>query len=200
MSTSEKQIEANRQKAQNSTGPRSEEGKKTSSQNAVKHALFAQNVVVNSPHLKEDQAEYDLLLQSFYDELKPVGIFQEQLVRKIANIWWRYRRLINAETAAIAKQLTPKPSFEPASEVGQYFRQFEIANQDENWFNSRSIPVGDSSVNFARYEWRLSLELNRAYKMLNQLKYYSALKPPTPPIDTFKNEPNSPPFLTENAQ
>ena len=45
MST-EKQINANRQNAQKSTGPKTAEGKATSSKNAVKHGLFAEEAVI----------------------------------------------------------------------------------------------------------------------------------------------------------
>ncbi len=40
---SEAQISANRQNAEKSTGPRTDEGKAVASQNAVKHGLFAIN-------------------------------------------------------------------------------------------------------------------------------------------------------------
>ena len=106
MSTSEKQLAANRQNAQKSTGPKTEAGKKKSSQNAISHGLHATDIVINSPHLKESQTDYDRLIESLFDELKPVGVFQEHLVLKIANCIWRYRRAINAETAIVNDQLT----------------------------------------------------------------------------------------------
>ena len=99
--TSEKQIEANRRNAQKSTGPVTPEGKAVSSRNAITHGLYACDNVIKSPHLKEDQAEYDQLLATLTDELKPEGVLQEFLVRKITNSLWRYRRAINAETARV---------------------------------------------------------------------------------------------------
>jgi hypothetical protein len=45
MPTSEKQIIANRQNAQKSTGPKTETGKKTSSHNAITHGLHASDIV-----------------------------------------------------------------------------------------------------------------------------------------------------------
>jgi len=38
--TTQKQIKANRQNAQKSTGPKTDEGKAAVSQNAVKHGIF----------------------------------------------------------------------------------------------------------------------------------------------------------------
>jgi hypothetical protein len=41
------QIQANRSNAQKSTGPRTPQGKATASQNAVKHGLLAEQVVIH---------------------------------------------------------------------------------------------------------------------------------------------------------
>ena len=49
----EKQINANRQNAQKSTGPKTAEGKAAVSQNAVKHGLFAQSLIYG-----ENEADY----------------------------------------------------------------------------------------------------------------------------------------------
>ncbi len=54
MST-EAQINANRQNAQKSTGPRTAEGKAVVSQNAVKHGLFAAEAVIRI----ENPADYE---------------------------------------------------------------------------------------------------------------------------------------------
>ena len=44
--TSVKQIEANRRNALRSTGPKTEDGKQRASQNAVRHGLTAETVIV----------------------------------------------------------------------------------------------------------------------------------------------------------
>ena len=44
--TSDKQIEANRRNARKSTGPRTQEGKARVGNNAVKHGLLSQDVLV----------------------------------------------------------------------------------------------------------------------------------------------------------
>ena len=49
------QIDANRQNAQKSTGPRTAEGKAAASQNAFKHGLFVKKAVIRD----ESQDEYD---------------------------------------------------------------------------------------------------------------------------------------------
>ena len=166
MPTSEKQLIANRQNAQKSTGAKTETGKTKSSQNAITHGLHATDIVINSPHLKESQTLYDQLIESLYDELKPIGVFQEHLVQKIANCIWRYRRALNAETAAVNDQLTasylaPLPVLSDAN---------DSPGQPSDSALSRSIPVGSLGRALLRYEWRLDRELYRTYQLFNHLK------------------------------
>jgi hypothetical protein len=86
---SQQQIDANRQNAQKSTGPKTPEGKAAVSQNALKHGLTAQQVCITG----EDQDEFNTTLQSFQDELKPVGPVQTLLVEQIVMAAWRLSRL-----------------------------------------------------------------------------------------------------------
>lgn len=105
MAISQKQLEANRRNASRSTGPKTEQGKAVASRNAITHGLATSDIVINSPHLKEDAQQYEHLLKSLFEELRPEGVLQQHLVVKIANCLWRYRRVINAETAQISNQL-----------------------------------------------------------------------------------------------
>ncbi len=174
MSTSEKSARwrTNRQNAQKSlgrrggTGPKTATGKKISSQNAITHGLHATDIVINSPHLKESRTLYDQLIESLFDELEPIGIFQEHLVLKIANCIWRYRRALNAETATINNQLTASylaPLPEPSDDI-------DSPDKPDYTALSRSIPVGNLGRALLRYEWRLDRELYRTYQLLNHLK------------------------------
>jgi hypothetical protein len=101
MTISEKQLAANRQNARKSTGPKTPEGKAIVSQNHIQHGLYSGKVIIHSQHLQESQADYDTLVETLIAELHPEGLIQNLLVRKIANCFWRYRRVINAETAHI---------------------------------------------------------------------------------------------------
>ena len=63
------QIAANQTNAQSSTGPRTEEGKARSAQNATKHGLTSRQFVI-APHQRE---EFDELQSSLLAELAPQG-------------------------------------------------------------------------------------------------------------------------------
>lgn len=168
MSISTKQTKANQQNAQKSTGPKTEEGKKVSSQNATKHGLNSVNIVINSPHLKEDQAEYDHLVACLTFELKPQTQLQTHFVYKIANCHWRYRRLINAETAQINKQTHPDGF---AEETSEFFRnELKAKGLLDTYLTANSIPKDKEADLLSRYEYRLSRELQNSYKALKQLQ------------------------------
>lgn len=179
MTISQKQLIANRANAQKSTGPRTVPGKQISSRNAVKHGLYSRDTVINSPHLKESQIEYDELLQGLTNELKPEGAFQRQLVHTIANCLWRQRRAINAETAHLNRELkTQSELFTPIFLEESFNDESDdidlpdesMLNKLENLAASNSIPTGNFCLALLRYEMRLDVRLARAYKLLRHLQ------------------------------
>ncbi len=101
LSTSQGKIEANQRNAQHSTGPKSVEGKKMSSLNAVKHGLLVKDVVITNRAGKEDQTEFDALLAEFRNDYKPSGIAQDLLVRELAISYWKSARALRCERADV---------------------------------------------------------------------------------------------------
>ena len=87
--TSQAQINANRLNSQKSTGPRTDEGKRAVSQNAVTHGLFARDAVIKC----EDPAEYELHREVLLDEMSPVGAIEYMLAERIVSLAWRLRRV-----------------------------------------------------------------------------------------------------------
>jgi hypothetical protein len=107
---SAKQRLANRRNAQQSTGPNTARAKARSSRNALKHGLLAQDVVVDTPHGHERQADFDALLADLVAELKPQSIIEQTLVERIATCYWRLRRAQRFEVGAIRGALqAPDP-------------------------------------------------------------------------------------------
>ena len=103
--TTEKQIEANKQNALVSTGPATAEGKAIVAQNAVKHGIFARDLIITSGDGKEDEQEYRELLEGLITSLNPSGQMECVLVEKIAVDFWRLRRVLRFESGSIRKFL-----------------------------------------------------------------------------------------------
>jgi hypothetical protein len=80
-----------------STGPRSKAGKRRASQNALKHGVFAQVVLVPG----ESRSKYRSLLKRLRNDWQPERATEEFYVEIIANIMLRLRRVYAAESAEI---------------------------------------------------------------------------------------------------
>jgi len=95
----ERRLAANRQNAQLSTGPQSDEGKAKSSLNAVKSALTGRTVLLPS----EDAAEYQRHGAGYIDTYKPVGLRECELVQFLSDTMWRLQRISGLEMAIYAR-------------------------------------------------------------------------------------------------
>src|ERR1700679_1372532 len=85
---SQKQIDANRRNARQSTGPRTTEGKAIARLNAVRHALTGQLTIV-SP----DQHSAFLALSSLLNaSLNPTGEQELQVAHRLVRDPWRLAR------------------------------------------------------------------------------------------------------------
>ena len=91
------QIEANRLNAQKSTGPRSAEGKSSSRFNAFKHGADARALIIPG----EDEADLLTVTREYYEELRPEGVVETELVDTLVRCHWEKRRVPRLESAAI---------------------------------------------------------------------------------------------------
>lgn len=98
--TTDRQIEANRRNAQLATGPRTSEGRAISSQNSVRHGVLSENVIISS----ENPDHYYDLLEALWHEVDPHGEREAIFVERLANLFWRERRLIQSEREALEIQ------------------------------------------------------------------------------------------------
>jgi hypothetical protein len=89
----ESQINANRENAKASTGPKTEEGKAKSSRNNTKFGLFATNNCVQ-PQEKED---YDNFSTALWTTLAPADPVEEVTAAEFVRNAWRLRRCAMAE-------------------------------------------------------------------------------------------------------
>jgi hypothetical protein len=92
--TSFRQIEANRRNARLSTGPVTDEGKKKSRQNTVRHGLTAETVI-DALEDSEDYAAFEMAVTADYDAQSAV---ERELVLRLASLLWRLRRATAIES------------------------------------------------------------------------------------------------------
>jgi hypothetical protein len=80
---------ANAANAQLSTGPRTDEGKRQSSQNARTHSLTAQHPVIP----EEDRAAFHQLRAQLHAETNPQGALQQIIFEELVHSAWNLRRV-----------------------------------------------------------------------------------------------------------
>src|SRR5438309_6736336 len=96
---SDAQQAANRANAQQSTGPKTEQGKSTSSRNAVRHGILATVIPAQTVGFQET-------LLGLYRSLRPMDEAQRFLIDQIAVSMVRIQRVIGAEQRFLD---APKP-------------------------------------------------------------------------------------------
>ncbi|MGO4885700.1 MAG: hypothetical protein ACLP59_33495 [Bryobacteraceae bacterium] len=93
MLISEKQHEANQRNAENSTGPKTPEGKQAVKFNALKYGLHARSTIL--PY--EDLAEFDELWEGFHKEWKPATRAENHYFDQMFTSHWLLARLARGE-------------------------------------------------------------------------------------------------------
>jgi hypothetical protein len=89
----EKQIAANRLNAQQSTGPKTPEGRAAVRLNGVKHGLNAKTLVLKG----ESESDFNALVEAYQADHAPATATEEALVVQLVMATWRLRRLYHAE-------------------------------------------------------------------------------------------------------
>jgi hypothetical protein len=103
--TSLARVEANRENAAKSTGPKTRRGKAAARLNAVRHGILAREVVLRGLRGVEQRPEYESVQERFWEHLKPVGPVEELLVERMVTTYWRWRRVLVAERGEIADEM-----------------------------------------------------------------------------------------------
>jgi hypothetical protein len=114
--TTKKQIAANRRNAKRSTGPRTEEGKLRSSQNAMTHGLLSRQVLLK----EEDPDRFREVWGALWEELRPEGELETYLAARIVSGIWRMNRIVRIEAQLFNE--APLRAVEPEAGIGKIFR------------------------------------------------------------------------------
>ena len=177
--TTEKQKQSNRENAKRSTGPKTDEGKQRSSQNALIHGVYAVESVIPG----EDPADFDKLCTEFGLRYDPDGPYERSLVRQMADAEWRMRRIMCLEADFI------KAGVE--SERKNQKRRFpnqpepDLSTLRGGALQSRTIEL----QRFGRYGADLSRRQRQAYKSLMECRRQEAQREAPPQPTTRADHP-----------
>ncbi len=101
------QIAANRLNAQNSTGPRTAEGKARCAHNAVRHGLTAKHLIVRD----DEREDFECLRAGLAAEVAPQGPLEQIVFDELIHAAWNLRRFRRLE--AEAETASPDPLADP---------------------------------------------------------------------------------------
>src|SRR5689334_18692063 len=144
--TSNLQIEANRRNAHLSTGPRTEQGRRITSRNALKHGLTAQHVTF----FDETEADFRRFHRQLMRVLRPEGAMEAQLAERASICAWRLRRVYRIETGMFSKA---RKLWAPTGPT--------LANDIETVY-TRLSSQRDDIAKLSRYESSIERSLRRA--------------------------------------
>ena len=140
--TSERRAAVNRQNARKSTGPRTRSGKARSSQNALRHGLTAERVVLPG----EDPVAFEAFRSDLVDHFQPADPVSEHLVEHVVACIWRLRRVPEIE-AKRAAEPTAVAQREGVIET-------ELLADLLDGFGARSFPAGQRDRGVSRQQQR----------------------------------------------
>jgi hypothetical protein len=151
------QLEANRHDARQSTGPRTEAGKKTSSLSALRHGLTARVVVLPT----EDLAAYKIFSDEFLADLAPETFAKRQCAQTIIDTQWRLNRVRSIEEGMLGLG-----HFGPESRIDVDHAEIHAALTVAAVYRAHS----QAFVNLSMHEQRLYRILREASKSLGEMK------------------------------
>lgn len=153
----ENQLTANRDNAELSTGPRTEEGKRRSSLNACRHHLTGQV----STMTEEDRAAHDAFSADMLKDLAPEGAVESQLAQRIATDSWRLNRI-----SAIEDNIFALGFYDHAHKIDSDHPQVHAALTAAKTFQAEAKQLQLLSL----YEQRLNRSVHKNLDALRKLQ------------------------------
>jgi hypothetical protein len=161
-----------------SRGPVTPEGKARVSCNAIRHGVFARQIVLP----EESRQDYDAVLNAYIEQFQPQTTVEADLVAAMAVARWRLLRLASMETNLFTNRRESNREY-----LKELFEDSD-AGRGLAWvFNSLS--QGPALSLLVRYEGSLNRAYDRAFKNLQALRPASK----TPTTEQTQNlDPSSP--------
>jgi hypothetical protein len=105
--TTKNQIAANRKNAAKSTGPKTPKGKAKVSQNALRHGLATDRIILPG----EEPKNFEALLDELAEQFQPATAIEHGLIRQIADAEWRLRRIPYFEASLFSERFAATERF-----------------------------------------------------------------------------------------
>ena len=172
---SEAQVRANAANAQQSTGPRTEDGKAAASMNALKHGLRTTAVLLP----EEDAESLAALHEELRQDLRPNGPMEALLFDRIVSAAWRLRRAYLVERGVFERV---KGTYDPADTQPTFTQQLRRKFQ-------YACESADALGKLSRYENSIERGMHRSLVELRRLQASRAGEGPAE--KKLPNEPNS---------
>jgi len=172
------QINANRKNSKKSTGPKTIEGKKAVSKNALKHGLFTNEAVIAGESLED----YNTLREKTLDELCPIGNMETILAERIVSLTWRLKRIERFQSIVIDAMIDKKLNSPVANLAKKMIPSQLRTEQQEEQENIDStlgkVIISDYSSSrvldrLSIYERRIE---NSLFKTINELRRTQILR------------------------
>jgi hypothetical protein len=169
------QIAANRRNAQNSTGPKTPEGKQIVCRNALRHGLLSTNPIV----LPEEEADFEILADALHYERQPQTSEERMLVNRMADVCWRLRRASQIETGLFTwhrkKELAEPPATGQKNEAIASAEDVEVCNPGAQSFAAAFTAQSEAISRLGRHEAHLHRMLEKTIRDLERRQYARTL-------------------------
>ena len=157
--SSDAQVAANIENARHSTGPRTEEGKARSSQNALKHGLTSNKSLLLPDEDEEEFRRFEAGLKHTY---MPLDTLESDLVDDIISIQWRRKRAAFLEACILSAE---DPDFKALNNISliasRLKREFSATHKELMHLQVDREKNLDKSFNDAATIRRADVILNR---------------------------------------
>jgi hypothetical protein len=149
-----------------STGPVTQAGRERSAQNAIRHGILAESVVLDG----ESVECFIEVLSTLQDELQPVSAIESRYVETMALAEWRRLRLICLEREQIAIE-TQRQEAADIDNLNNPNDLIDPGNTNKNTHPGDVTPTATREVSSIRYTaraFRVMSDESRAQELLNR--------------------------------
>lgn len=170
---------SNRHNAQQSTGPKTAQGKAWSRLNALKHGILASQAVIATIEGAEERRMFEETVEGLNADFEPVGTEELLLVQEVAACFWRKRRMLRFENDAAFRVIerrqrnliarNPLEDAPPVYSVNDEYEQLEGV-MEKAGLDGITLPGQADTMLVIRYEAGINRIKERATARLEVLR------------------------------